>query len=219
MPCGIAPPTDFMKRLTLRPRRGFTLIESLAVVGILSIIVALATPAMLGAIKANRLSYAGELITGKLIEAQGLALTFSSDVELRIYQTPENHLDDGTSGQFIQLYQWVENDDTLEDNDDVASLKAVGTRDVLPEGIAISDLPEFSSLWKLELQRDKSSKEELQYISIRFRPDGSTDLKENEPWHLTLVDSVSRAKPELPSNFYTVQIDPVTSKVEIFRPE
>jgi uncharacterized protein (TIGR02596 family) len=208
-----------MKHLTTHPRRGFTLIESLAVVGILSIIVALATPAMLNAIKANRLTYAGELITGKLVEAQGLALTFSSDVELRIYQTPEGYSDDGTSGQFLQLYQWVENDASLEENDDVASLKQVGARELLPEGIAISDLPEFSSLWKLELQSDKSSKEERQYIAIRFRPDGSTDLKENEPWHLTLVDSVSRAKTELPLNFYTVQIDPVTSKLEVFRPE
>lgn len=208
-----------MKRLSPHTRRGFTLIESLAVIGILSIIVALATPAMLGAIKANRLTFAGELITGKLIEAQGLALTFSSDVELRIYQTPADHLDDGTSGQYLQLYQWVENEDPLDESDDVATLKEVGTRELLPEGIAISDLEEFSSLWKLDLQRDKSSEEEREYIAIRFRPDGSTDLKENEPWHLTLVDTVSRTKAELPSNFYTVQIDPVTSKLEIFRPE
>lgn len=57
------------------------------------------------------------------------------------------------------------------------------------------------------------------YVAIRFRPDGSTDLHETGAWHLTLLDAHDSARQELPANFYTVQMDPVTAKLEIYRPE
>ncbi len=206
----------------LPSRSAFTLIESLAVVAILAIIVAIATPAMLGAIKATRLTAAGELVTGKLAEAQNLALTFSSDVELRLYKAPQVQLFEGGSGQFLQIYQWVESDaetDPGTGDEPAAALKPVGDREQMPEGIIISYDAKFSSIWHLEPKVEETTGGDREYVAIRFRPDGSTDLLEAATWFMTLVDRESAAATDLPHNFYTVQIDPVTSKLEIYRPE
>jgi len=197
-------------------RTGFTLIESLTVILILSLVIALATPSMLGAIRASRLTSAGELLTGMVVEAQGLALTFSSDVELRFYKSPPAKPTDGSSGQFLQLLQWVENDPE-DEGEGIASLKKIGPRVPVPDGVAISDHSEFSSLWNLENLAEETSEGIREYVAIRFRPDGSTDLPETGAWHLTLVED--EKSTELPANFYTVQIDPATSKLEIYRPE
>lgn len=205
--------------ISLRSARpGFTLIESLSVVLILGMIVALAAPSMLGAIRASRLTSAGELISGKIIEAQGLAVTFSSDVELRFYKAPAVSSGDGRSGQYLQLLQWVENEpDVLEE--DIASLEKIGSQVLVPEGVLISNDPGWSSLWTLEPQTETTPEGDQEYVAIRFRPDGSTDLPETGGWHLTLLDAQDSLRQELPANFYTLQIDPVTAKLEIYRPE
>lgn len=202
------------------PRRAFTLIETLAVVLILSLVIGIAAPSMLAVIRATRLTSAGELVTGKLVEAQGLALTFSSDVELRLYKSPSDLPGDGNSGQFLQLLQWVENDPEIAEQEGIAKLEKIGPQVFLPDGIAISGNTEFSSLWNLENQSEEHISGPRDYIAIRFRPDGSTDLPENaSSWHLTLMEQGQVALAELPPNFYTVQVDPVTAKIEVYRPE
>lgn len=200
--------------------QGFTLVESLTVICILGLIIAIATPSMLDAIKATRLTAAGEIITGKIVEAQGLALTFASDVELRFYKAPVERSLDGNSGQFLRLYQLVESNEISEESEEteVAKLKPVGAREGLPDGIRISDQTLFTSLWTLEPNADETEADGREYVAIRFRPDGSTDLDETEKWHLTLLDSAHSDPTKLPANFYTIQIDPITAKLEIYRP-
>lgn len=206
--------------LSPRPARaGFTLIESLSVVLILGLVVALAAPTMLGAIRASRLTSAGELISGKIVEAQGLALTFSSDVELRFYKTLPTLPVDGRSGQFLQLLQWVENDPELTDEEDIASLQKIGPQVLVPDGVTLAMDAGWTSLWNLEAQTETTAEGDREYVAIRFRPDGSTDLPEAGAWHVTLIDQQDALKGELPANFYTLQIDPVTAKLEIYRPE
>lgn len=207
---------------TLLRGLGFTLIETLAVIAILSLIIVMATPPMLNTLKAFRLTEAGEKITGIMLEAQGLALTFSSDVELRIYKAPAAGAADGSADQFMQLYQWVENSEepTADEEEPVAiKLEKIGSLERLPDGVVISENPDFSSLWKLETAEDPTVDSGREYISIRFRPDGSTDLAETAAWHLTLLDAKEYLVTELPANFYTIQIDPVTAKIEPFRPD
>lgn len=209
------------ERSSPSPRYGVTLLESLTVIMILSIILAFAAPTMLDIIRATRMSTAGEFMTGKLAEAQGLALAFSSDVELRFYKSSASQTGASVSGQFVQLYQWVESDPDADAaiTTEVAKLEKIGNREPIPEGVAISEHPDFSSLWNLRSETEESVEGTREYVAIRFRPDGSTDLPENVSWHLTLVEHPTPILNSLPPNFYTVQIDPVTAKLDIYRPE
>jgi uncharacterized protein (TIGR02596 family) len=210
-----------MKSMPLTSRRGgFTLIESLTVVGILALLVALVAPPLFNTVRASRMTAAGELVAGKMIEAQGLALAFSSDVELRIYKSPPNAAIEESSGQYLQILQLVEADpDSASEEDEVVTSRyvPVGGREPLPQGIAISSHQPFSSIWNLPAKTDES--EEREYVAIRYRPDGSLDLAETESWYVTLVEHPSQDPASLSANFYTVQIDSVTGKLETFRPE
>lgn len=198
----------------------FTLLEAVLVMGILILIVSLALPAMLRAIQASRLTSAGDLITGKLVEAQGLALTFSSDVELRVYKSPAQDSGDGSSGQSLQTFQLVENDvDPKKAAAPLSRLVPMGDREPLPTGVGISTHAEFSSLWNLPSHEEETQEGTREYVAIRFRPDGSTDLAEAQAWHLTLLEYPAVNPTTLPANFYTIQIDPITAKLETYRPE
>lgn len=206
-----------------RRRAAFTLIETLAVIGILTLLIALATPSLLSAVKASRLTAAGDLVSGKLAEAQGLALTFSADVELRFYKAPPVPPADGSSGQYLQLLQLVETADDAaagEEAADVARFQPIGSREPLPDGVAISSHAEFTSLWNLPVRTESQTDgTEREYVAVRFRPDGGTDLAETGLWHLTLVEQAGTDPTRLPPNFCTLQIDPVTARVGTYRPE
>lgn len=205
-------------------RRGFTLIESLSVVLVLILVIAISAPSILDVVRASRLAAAGDMLAGKMVEAQGLALTFSSDVELRIYaaessQNPE-------AGPFVQLLQWT-HDETLRNNEDVDSnevrdfaiLKKIGEKLTFPEGVALSENSDLSSVWILETAVDDRLPQPRKYVAIRFRPDGTTDLPETGLWFMTLVDSKDALAASAPANFYTLGVDPVTANLQIYRPE
>lgn len=206
-----------------RRRAAFTLIETLAVIGILTLLIALVTPSLLSAVKASQLTAAGDLVSGKLAEAQGLALTFSADVELRFYKAPPVPPADGSSGQYLQLLQLVETADDAaagEEAADVARFQPIGSREPLPDGVAISSHAEFTSLWNLPVRTEpQADGTEREYVAVRFRPDGGTDLAETGLWHLTLVEQAGTDPTRLPPNFCTLQIDPVTARVGTYRPE
>lgn len=204
------------------PQQGFSLLESAIVVTVLALLVALMAPTLVEAMKAYRLSSAGEVVAGRILEAQGLALTFSSDVELRIYKSLDTTSDDPRDGQLLQILQLQETNSTDETTGESVSqvnFRPIGSVEPLPEQVAISTHAEFTTLWSLPAQKTQVDAQDRNYIAFRFRPDGSTSLAENQPWHLTLVDAAQKSAPTLPPNFATLQVDPVTGKLEVHRPE
>ena len=63
------------------------------------------------------------------------------------------------------------------------------------------------------------------YYIVRFRADGSTSLDPNKSWFLTVHGSVPNSPPGTtdqltspPSNFFTVELDPVQGSTRTFRP-
>lgn len=202
---------------TTNQRIGFSLIEVLAVLGILAILVAGATPPIINAIKANRLTTAADLLVGKLNEAQTLAVTFSSDVEIRFYDADNSsHELAATRTDGVQVFHLADPSDAkVELPSD--GFVAAGLPEKLPEGIAINRTETLSNIWNLRSgNRDRS--EETPYAAIRFFPDGTTNLQETGIWHLTLVEDRLKQSENLPPNFATIQIDPVTGWLEVYRP-
>jgi hypothetical protein len=55
--------------------------------------------------------------------------------------------------------------------------------------------------------------------SFRFLPDGSTDLKPTGKWFVTIHGQEAKEEAsEPPSNFFTIQVDPINGATRSYRP-
>lgn len=202
-----------MKLPASSSHRAFTLIEVLAVLGIVAILMAGAAPVLFSAIKANRLTSAAGVVTAKLNEVQGLALTFASDFEVRLISAAGDPLN---SPDGLQVF-------ALPDPSASGSgegWRPVGALEPLPDGVAFSRNERFSSVLRASASPGADSPSHRRTLAtIRFFPDGSTSLPESENWFVTVVENSQRDTDNLPANFATVQIDPVTGRLETYRPD
>jgi len=217
------PHSQFKNRV---PAAAFTLIEMLIVVATLAILLGSATPALLGMMKSSRLTGAGDLVLGQLNEAQFIALSEFTDVEVRIYEMPDFSVaDSDLKLRGIQLHvlrplpaDQAGSDSTQEAFQPAAPIARLG------RSVEISRNDTFSSFMSLPFKTDPESPfgpggANLRYIAFRFHSDGSTDLLGGQPWFLTLTDQdVDPASNTTPPNFFTIQIDTTTGKLRIFRP-
>lgn len=215
-----------MKPLRHLPHRffksAFTLIELCVGVGTVLLLVALTTPTLLDVLDANRMTQAADLVQGRLAEARGIAVTFASDVEVRIFRRSLTPPVDGGSGQGIQVLRLREVDAAeAGDADEPLSIEFVpeGNEDPLPNSVGISTHDEFSTVWTLPERTLVTDQGERPYVAFRFRPDGSTDLAESSSWTLTLVRHPTSDPATLSKNFIALQLDPVTGHVASYRPE
>ncbi len=204
-----------MKTSPSERAHAFTLIEVLAVLGILTIVVAGAAPVISSTMKASRITQAAGVVQARLHEAQTLALTFSNDFEVRLLAAQRN---DPNSRDAIQILSLA---DAETATDEGSLFKPVGAPDYLPQGVVFSRNESFSTLLKREAKvpAEEAGEDSSVLAVIRFFPDGSTSLSESGVWHVTVVDSADERAVLLPKNFATVQIDPVTGNLAVFRPE
>lgn len=219
-----------------RRRVGFSLVEMLIVMTVLGILFAVAAPNLFTLMQATSLSSEGSLVRNKLTQAQQLALSSNSDVEIRFFKMA----DPGSAEleeefRAFQLFQFNEK----------GRLEPVSKFYRIKPPVVISE--EFSTLLDVRANRDSEGQEfgfispnegttevpvgndEIQvgYVAFRFRPDGSTDLpgrsgsadayEGGDTWYLTLLQG---ANPDsgLPPNYYTIQLDPFNGRVGVFRP-
>ncbi|MFM2166589.1 MAG: hypothetical protein RIS79_960, partial [Verrucomicrobiota bacterium] len=78
-----------MKASTPQPRffqRAFTLIETLVVVSIIVLILVMTAPSLFSTMQATRLTAAGETVLGFLSEAQQVAQSQNTPVEVRFFR-------------------------------------------------------------------------------------------------------------------------------------
>ncbi len=207
--------TNTMKIPRARFARAFTLIEVLAVLGILTLLVAGAAPVILSTVKASRITQAAGLVQARLHEAKTLALTFSNDFEVRLLAASKDDPDPRDAIQILAL------NDAEAAGDGTALFQPAGAPEFLPAGVVFSRNDSFSTLLKRGSSApDAKSPEEASALAvIRFFSDGSTSLSESGVWHVTVVDSADERTAALPINFATIQIDPVTGSLSVFRPE
>ena len=61
----------------------------------------------------------------------------------------------------------------------------------------------------------------MKYVSFRFRPDGLPDLpgksRGDDTWYVTLVKGEVE-EGSAPDNFFTIQVEPFSGKISVFRP-
>jgi uncharacterized protein (TIGR02596 family) len=190
---------------------GFSLIELLVVVAMMGILISLLIPAFGSIGQSNQLTSASQIVIGELNKARQEAIARNRAVQVRFYTIPPKDQAANTSLKSMRAIQTV----VLDERGDFGTNARYGRLAHLPSGIQIST---NASLTSLVLATNGTTNLPVfgssDYVAFRFRPNGGTDLATNSFW--TLVSD--RATETPPPNFATIQIDPRTGRVRLFRP-
>jgi uncharacterized protein (TIGR02596 family) len=222
--------------------QAFTLVEMLTVVGIIAMLVALVTPALVDVIRSTRLSSSGDSLQNRLSLAQQSAVSKSTETEMRFYKYIDADADRPSTPLFY-AYQVVETPNG-------GSPRAISEVYYFDSGIVLTANPKHSPLLQtLTPQQPDANRnfifvpptgatgDSVKYAALRFYADGSCRRLNNEApgasaaatamaytvpplkdSFLTLVESRTLDSQTTPANFYCMQIDSYTGKVRVYRP-
>ena len=219
-------------------KRAFSLLELLAVIFIIGIIAVFVTPAVTTMLKGSQISQAEQIITDQFKLGRQEALIRNHNVQLRLIrfgdpEMPGEKAADPKTGyvRAIQLMEVLDN----------GAIVPIYQPQILPQSVivdrtALSTLvndPTLSTPVQAKQARNVSDGSggdpampkgidwNYDYVSFRFRPDGSTTLSSTSGtiWCVTLRNFNDPPKGSTPpANFVTLQLDPVSGTVRIFRP-
>ena len=221
-------------------RAAFTLIETLVVVSIIVLILAITGPSLLGTMQASRLTSSGDTVLGLLAEAQQTAMAQNVPVEVRFfkYQTPTASYEAYHS---LQAFK-VTTDPTAAVGQVRELLVPIGTLTRLPDSVVIPFDKTVAPLLdgqgfpdtKPNSSTTYSGVQSANYNAIRFMTDGTcrklmqttttgVSAMSYPPLSLaflTLSPEIGRQVNQdiLPNNFYCIQVDPFTGKMRTYRP-
>lgn len=209
---------------------GFTLVELLVVLAIIIIVAAITIPSIGPLMSSYNLSRAGAMVTDELNFCRQTALTKNADVEVRFYQVGSTTYTIGNP--FTAFRAFLANAS--------APSQAVGLDKInyLPGQVIISSATDslatspsttFSPLLEsthystvLSTGTDTlPGGTQAVYVSFLFRATGGTNLPTTGSlWYLTLYTKNAPivAATSLPSNYVTVQVDPVEGQIRTYRP-
>jgi uncharacterized protein (TIGR02596 family) len=216
---------------TARLQRGFTLVEMLAVIGVIALITLAVVPQVFSTLNATKLTSAGDTVLGQISLARQMAVSRNREIEMRFYYYAEPGFV-GTE-QLIKAIALVEPVPSMVTGAGAGATTRVVAEPVmetyyLPAGIAISRTSNLSPLLasgssgQRDVERLVRKAVDAAYYAIRFFPDGSTDISlQPNRCYLTIGEErlVSQSgSTSTPDNFYAVQVDPLTGRVRSFRP-
>lgn len=229
-----------------KPAQGFTLIELMVVVAVVALLLALVMPGLMGTLGASKLTQAGDKMAGFLSEAQSRAYGQGRPVEVRFYRVPssEDSLYGAPAGGFfrgglmLEYFQPGETDPRTGTAALAHPLAVVRqAMVVLPEGTAMSENAQMSTLLgtatRPASQNAAATVETVmktangyepfvplseEYRSFVLYPE-TTSLDSESKWHLAVVPEADAARPPAAvTNYYTLLVDPVTTRLSIYRP-
>lgn len=197
---------------------GFSLMEMLVVILIIGIIAAFAVPVVTGVNRSSRLARGAQIVADQLALARQTAITRNRQVEVRFYKFADpEELTSPSRFRGMQILEVI----------NARALSPLDKVQPLPTTVIIDASATLSSLFDPAHKTPVLGADALprvgtnyQYIALRFRPDGSTDLLPTQgPWFLTIHEEIygdGLTRP--PANFTTMEIDPINGGVKFFRP-
>ncbi|WP_075078078.1 Verru_Chthon cassette protein D [Terrimicrobium sacchariphilum] len=206
-----------------RRAAGFTLIELLSVMAIISILAVTTLPAIRGTLDGVTISGAAGVVESELSYARQVAMSRNLPVEVRFYKH-----DDGNGLAWRAVASVIPSSVSGATGDEWLSRGKV-----LPGNVIADDAQEYSTLISLAgsastnagpwtatesasapgILRGKS------YVGFRFRPDGSINLPNGQPWCLTLRSSTSRQSGSAPAdNYVSIVLDSLTGRTMSYQP-
>lgn len=218
-------------RLKNPGNRAFSVVEILAVVAIMAILMALATPAFLSVTKSFTLTMAGQDIRNAIALARQEATSKNRPVEVRFCRPGSDQF---SPVRYLQLVAHETN----------GTLRILSRPIKLPEGVYVDTESKFDPVHPLSplflhpnsAQGASSAGFSDNQNSLLTLPDvGSTyqvfsffilsDGTSTLPWNASSYPSVTLrndafdpGNPSVPRNYATVQIDPVNCRTTLLRP-
>lgn len=215
----------------------------LIVLSIVSMLLVFAAPALNGVLNAYRLSSAGDSMMGLISEAQQLASSSNKPIEMRFFKYGDE-FGGNASYRACMLFRV---DQAVQGTGASATtserLVPQGNLIKLPAGTLLVADQDFSPLLDGDGQKDTAEGKPLGYsgvegatfMALRFMTDGSCRQVVtqssgvpfaqlayktlNQSYFTIVIDQGGGVSiKNLPKNFYTIQIDPFTSKARSYKP-
>lgn len=217
-------PSPLKSTLGCRRTAGFTLIELLSVIAIVSILAVTTLPAIRGTLDGVTISGAAGVVESELSFARQVAMSRNLPVEVRFYKH-----DDGNGMAWRAVATVIPSSVS-----GAAADEWLSRGKVLPGNVVADDAQEYSTLisragaasstnagpWAATesstapgILRGKS------YVGFQFRPDGSINLPNGQPWCVTLRSFTSRQTGSAPAdNYVSIVLDSLTGRTMSYQP-
>ena len=183
---------------------GFTLVELLVVITIISILGVMIVPQVSQTLRAMHISQSAARIQDGLSLARQLTSARNLPVVVGLCRTRD------VSGEYS--YNALTLQILNPDGTRTPAAKPI----YLPEGLSISELPEWSSVMTLPTTNTTIKGESVTCREFRFQPSGRTSLGVSSNWFLTVYPHMVEETPN--RNFITLTIDPITMRVVLYQP-
>ncbi len=203
---------------------GFTLIELLSVIAIVSILAVTTMPAIRGTLDGVTISGAAGVVESELSFARQVAMSRNLPVEVRFYR-----YDDGNGIGWRAMASVIPAS--------VSGAKAdewLSRAKVLPGNVVADDAQEYSTLISRAVASSSTNEgpwtatesagapgilRGKSYVGFQFRPDGSINLPNGQPWCLTLRSFTSRQSGSAPAdNYVSIVLDSLTGRTMSYQP-
>jgi uncharacterized protein (TIGR02596 family) len=190
-----------------RSRRAFSLVELLAVIGLMLLMLSLAVRPIASLMESSRITDAGQLVVDQISLARQIASARNCPVEVRLIR-----MGSSSSACYDAIQLWS-----------VQSTPSAMARLVpLPQNIAIVDNPAISGFFALSpvtSTMNVPSNASARYVAFQVAPSGLVTPKSAmSSLFFTVLASRYASASTLPSNYVIVQINPNTGSPSAFRP-
>lgn len=204
--------------------RGFSLIELLVAMTIISLLAVATVPAMRGTMDGINVRGAADLAEAELLLARQTAMTRNLPVEVRFYKC-----DDGTGEAWRMIASVIPSSSSGRADDEwVTAGKS------LPGGVIFEHANNYSSVitaavpaspdkiapWiSQETATAPKALRDKSYVGFLFNADGSTNLPRGQSWYVTLKNSKSQPAADSPAaNYVSIVLDSLTGRTIAYQP-
>jgi uncharacterized protein (TIGR02596 family) len=201
--------------------RAFTLLELLVVISVGILLAGLSLPAFNAISRGTQLSQSAQTLLNELSFARQSALSKNRIIEVRFYKLPKTpgsstasqyravqsfEIDDSGTATALGKIQWLTSPVIIDHNSAISTLLDSSRAKTWTTADPQISLPQIGTSYEA--------------TAFRFQPNGSTDLSQlGQQWFVTLHNGNEGDNlTKLPTNYYTIQINPLNGSVQSYRP-